>query len=88
MPRTHRVTFTRSQRTIEVGEDESVLEAALRAGLALASNCRQGMCRTCMVAVDGIIDQTNAYLISDGELARGYALICVGKPRSDLRIDA
>jgi ferredoxin len=88
MARMFKVTFTRSGRTIDVAEDEPVLEAGLRAGLDLAHNCRQGMCKTCMVLVDGIIDQRNAYLITDEELAEGLALICVGRPRSDLRVDA
>ena len=41
-----------------------------------------------MVLVDGVIDQSEAFLISDAELAQGYALICVGRPRSDLRVHA
>lgn len=88
MARRFTVTFARSGRTLEVAEDESVLEAGLKAGLNLAHNCRQGMCKTCMVLVDGIIDQRNAYLITEEELAEGLALICVGRPRSDLRVDA
>lgn len=82
------VTFLKTGTTVEVAEDERVLYAGLRAGVALASECRRGMCKTCMVRVDGIIDQSDAYLISDAELAEGYALICVGRPRSDLRVHA
>ncbi len=88
MAHRYRITFARSQRAVEAAEDQSVLEVGLAAGVPLAFNCRQGMCKTCMVHVDGIIDQTHAYLITEDELAQGYALICVGKPRSDLRIDA
>lgn len=82
------MTFVKSGVSIDVAEDERVLPAGLRAGVALASECRKGMCKTCMVRVDGIIDQSDAYLISDAELAQGYALICVGRPRSDLRVHA
>jgi ferredoxin len=88
MNRRFRVTFLRSGTTVEVGEDEGVLNAGLRAGLGLAFDCRKGRCKTCMVKVDGIIDQADAWLISNQELAAGYALICVGKPRSDLTIHA
>lgn len=88
MERTYRVTFTKSGKTVEVGENGSVLLAGLAAGLSLANDCRKGRCKTCMVKVDGIIDQTDAWLISNEELAEGYALICVGKPRSDLEVDA
>jgi ferredoxin len=88
MAKRFNVTFLKTGTTVEVAEDERVLYAGLRAGVALASECRRGMCKTCMVRVDGIIDQSDAYLISDAELAEGYALICVGRPRSDLRVHA
>ncbi len=37
-----------SDRTIEVGEGETVLEAAQRAGVRLPSDCRKGTCITCV----------------------------------------
>ena len=88
MPRSFRVTFLKSGKTVEVAEDEGILGAGLQAGLSLAFDCRKGRCKTCMVKVDGIVDQSDAWLISNEELAEGYALICVGKPRSDLRVHA
>jgi ferredoxin len=88
MARSFRVTFVKSGTTVEVAENEGVLGAGLEAGLSLAFDCRKGRCKTCMVRVDGIIDQSEAWLISNEELAEGYALICVGKPRSDLRVHA
>lgn len=45
-----------SDRTIEVDESETVLEAAQRAGVRLPSDCRKGTCTTCVgrvLAVDG-----------------------------------
>jgi ferredoxin len=88
MTRRFRVTFRESNTTVEVGEEECVLPTGLRAGIKLAFDCQKGRCKTCMVKVDGIIDQSDAWLISSNELAEGYALICVGKPRSDLTIHA
>jgi len=88
MNRRFRVTFRPSGTIVEVGEDECVLPAGLRAGIQLAYDCGKGRCKTCMVRVDGIIDQSDAWLISSSELAEGYALICVGKPRSDLTVHA
>nr|WP_254521543.1 2Fe-2S iron-sulfur cluster-binding protein [Natrinema caseinilyticum] len=35
-------------RTIEVADDETVLEAAQRAGVRLPSDCRKGTCTTCV----------------------------------------
>jgi ferredoxin len=88
MTRSFQVTFIRSGKTLAVDETEGVLNAGLNAGLTLAYDCRKGRCKTCMVKVDGIIDQSEAWLISNEELADGYALICVGKPRSNLRVHA
>jgi ferredoxin len=88
MARSFQVTFVRSGTTVVVAENEGILGAGLRAGLSLAYDCQKGRCKTCMVRVDGIIDQSEAWLISNDELAEGYALICVGKPRSDLRVHA
>ena len=88
MAPTHQVTFLKSGKTVEVAESEGVLAAGLNAGVSLAFDCRKGRCKTCMVKVDGIIDQTDAWLISNEELAEGFALICVGKPRSDLLVHA
>jgi ferredoxin len=88
MPKTYRVTFAKSGTTVDVADNEGVLGAGLRAGLALDYDCRKGRCKTCMVKVDGLIDQQEAWLISNEELAEGYALICVGKPRSDLTVEA
>ncbi|MDQ6710246.1 MAG: 2Fe-2S iron-sulfur cluster-binding protein [Candidatus Dormibacteraeota bacterium] len=88
MSRRHRVTFLPSGTSVDVGEDEGVLAAGLEAGVHLAFDCRKGRCKTCMVRVDGIIDQSDAWLISSRELAEGYALICVGRPRSDLTVHA
>jgi ferredoxin len=88
MSRTYSVTFARSGKTIAISGEEGVLGAGLSAGLQLAFDCRKGRCKTCMVKVDGLIDQTDAWLITNEELAEGYALICVGKPRSDLVVHA
>jgi len=88
MPREFDVRFSRSNRVIRVRSDERILTAALAAGLALPSDCRQGICKTCIVRVKGLVDQTHAFTITDQELAEGLALICVGRPRSNLEIDA
>jgi ferredoxin len=82
------VRFTQSEKVVRVRADESILEAGLGAGVRLQSDCRKGICKTCMVRVKGLVDQTYAFTISDDELAQGFALICVGRPRGNLEIDA
>ena len=89
MAETHRVTFKRSGITIEVAEDEYILEKAEEAGLDLPYDCRSGTCTTCMQrCLEGEIDQDLAFAISDEELEEGYRLICIGSPLSDVILDA
>ena len=45
---THRVTIIDSDHAFDVEEGESVIDAALRAGLMLPYSCRNGTCGTCM----------------------------------------
>lgn len=45
------VVAARSNRTIEVEADESLLDGLLRAGVAVASSCRSGVCGSCEVGV-------------------------------------
>ncbi len=86
---THKVTFKKSGTTIEVSEDEYILEEAEDAGLRLPYDCRSGTCTTCMQkCVEGEIDQDLAFAISEEELKRGYRLICIGSPLSDVVLDA
>jgi ferredoxin len=89
LAKTHRVTFKRSGVTVEVAEDEYILEKAEEAGLDLPYDCRSGTCTTCMQrCLEGEIDQDLAFAISDEELEEGYRLICIGSPLSDVVLDA
>ncbi len=89
MAKTHRVTFKKSGITIDVTENEYILEAAEDAGLTLPYDCRSGTCTTCMQkCLEGEMDQDLAFAISDEELEKGYRLICIGSPLSDVALDA
>jgi CDP-4-dehydro-6-deoxyglucose reductase, E3 len=67
--------------------DQTVLEAALAAGLLLPYGCRDGACGTCKAqVVSGEIDQgtVSDSALSASERAAGHALLCKARPRSDL----
>ena len=69
MARSHRVTFLKSDVTIDVAEDEYILEEAEDAGLRLPYDCRSGTCTTCMQkCLEGEVDQDLAFAISEEEL--------------------
>jgi ferredoxin len=89
MAKTHKVTFKKSGITVDVAEDEYILEAAEDAGLHLPYDCRSGTCTTCMQkCLEGEMDQDLAFALDDDELERGWRLICIGSPLSDVVLDA
>ena len=89
MAKKHKVHFKKSDLTIEVAEDEYILEEAEDAGLTLPYDCRSGTCVTCIQkCLEGEIDQDMAFAIGDEELEKGLCLICIGSPLSDVVLDA
>ena len=89
MAKKHKVTFKKRGVTIEVAEDEYILEAAEAAGMRLAYDCRSGTCTTCIQKqLEGEMDQDLAFALDDEDLERGWRLICIGSPLSDCVLDA
>lgn len=88
---THRISLRPGDHHFEAAADQTVLEAALAAGLLLPHSCRDGACGACKGKVlEGVVDQGRH---SDGALtaaerAEGYALFCCAKPLSDLTVQA
>src|SRR5205085_273653 len=70
---------------ITVREDEFILAAARAQGLDLPSLCEQGWCITCACWVlAGQVDQSASRRFYPQDRDAGFALICTGRPRSDL----
>ena len=87
--KTHKVTFKKSGITLDIAEDEYILEEAEDAGLRLPYDCRSGTCTACIQkCLEGEIDQDMAFAIGDEELEQGLRLICIGSPLSDVVLDA
>jgi ring-1,2-phenylacetyl-CoA epoxidase subunit PaaE len=58
-------------------DDETVLDAAMRAGLELPFSCRAGVCSTCRTkVVSGEVEMAQNYALEDWELEQGYVLAC------------
>jgi len=76
--------------TLIIPEDQSVLEAAQAQGLDLPNSCLAGVCTSCAAQItSGTVDQSQGMGMGGmGEAldAKGYVLLCVSYPKSDLEI--
>lgn len=78
-------------QTLEVEDDQTVLDACLRAGIWLPHACCHGLCATCKVQVtDGEVDHGEAsdFALMDFERQEGKTLACCARLQSDVTIEA
>ncbi|SFK92922.1 hybrid-cluster NAD(P)-dependent oxidoreductase [Methylorubrum salsuginis] len=86
--RTFRVEFAKTRRVLECPENETVLDAARKAGIRLPSSCAKGLCGTCKSKLTkGTVAMTHAGGIRQREIDAGMALLCCSKPTSDLVVE-
>jgi ferredoxin len=82
----HHVHIQPSGLAFDACDDETLLQAALRAGLSIPVSCRNGTCRTCRCTVlSGRAVHTIEWPgLSREELQEGWILPCVARAGSDL----
>ena len=84
------MTLHPDNRSVPVRQGETLLEAGLRAGIALPFECRNGGCGVCKCTVlNGSVDH-GAYqpsALSAAEQALGKTLMCCAVPLSDIEIE-
>jgi ring-1,2-phenylacetyl-CoA epoxidase subunit PaaE len=71
------------RREVPVAEGESILDAALRAGMDLPFACKGGMCSTCRAKlVEGEAEMEVNYSLEPWETDSGFILTCQARPSS------
>ena len=81
--------LTGASHSFSCSPDQTVLDAAEAAGVALPSSCCSGVCTTCAARIhEGSVHQPDAMGVKADLQEQGYALLCVAFPRSDLKLTA
>jgi len=80
-----RITLLPSHQTFDAAPGQTVLAAALAAGITMTSSCRNGTCRACRRRlVSGAAEHTIEWPgLSREEKADGWVLPCVLRPLGD-----
>ena len=87
----HQLTIEPLGASIDVADGQTVLDAALRAGIYIPHACGHGLCGTCKVAVArGEVDHghANPFALMDFERDEGKTLACCCTLQSDVTIEA
>ena len=85
-----KVTVQSSGHTFEVKPSQTVLEAAIEAGVNLPYGCRNGACGSCkgkVISGQVMHDDYQSSAMTDEELLAGNALFCCARPLEDLVIE-
>ncbi len=83
-PRNIRIHFKNEIHDLVVGENQSILQAALQNNIQLPYSCRVGDCSTCSaLCKGGKVDMVKNDVLTDADLAAGWILTCTGHPVSD-----
>ena len=83
----YEVEFVGTGETITVSGKETILSRCIEEGIAQEYSCRVGMCLACSAKIlEGEVVQPAARGLTDSEREE-YALTCMARPASDLRLD-
>lgn len=83
---TYSVEFVGTGDVIEVADTETILKRCLEEGIAQEYSCRVGMCLACSARIlEGEVTQPAARALTEEE-AESYALTCMARPLSNLKL--
>ncbi len=86
----HTVRLTPCDVEFQVEEDETVLNAAFRQGIALPHGCKEGQCAACKsILTEGEVEMMkySTFALTEAEREQGHVLLCRSLVLSDIEVE-
>jgi 2Fe-2S type ferredoxin len=87
----YEIEFVKEGETIEIANNENILDRGEEESWDLPYACRQGQCVSCAGQIDGdaneLIEHDNQSMLGESEMSDGYTLTCVAYPRGEFSIE-
>jgi ferredoxin len=78
-----RLTLDSEDHTVPIATGQTLLQAALAAGIDAPHSCTEGRCGTCMSWLrNGDVSMASTRALSKRNFERGYVLACQSRPSS------
>ena len=82
-----KVQFEQRTFSFSCSEDQDIISAAKMNGIDLPNSCCSGVCTSCAsMILQGSVEQDDAMGLNDDLKGKGFALLCVAYPKSDLHV--
>jgi ferredoxin len=79
----YRLTLDGENHSVPIAAGETLLQAALAAGIDAPHSCTEGRCGTCLSWLrDGEVSMASTRALSPRSIERGYVLACQSRPSS------
>jgi ring-1,2-phenylacetyl-CoA epoxidase subunit PaaE len=83
-PRNIKIAYANETYDLAVGENQSILQAALQNNIKLHYSCRNGICSACTaICKSGKVEMVKNDVLTPNDLAAGLVLTCTGHPVTD-----
>ncbi len=84
----YQVTFAQSGKTIAADGQMTLLDTAIKYGILIAHECRNGNCGECMIkCLKGKVEMTDQAEIDDFDRKNGWVYACCAYPASNVVLD-
>ena len=85
----YKVTLANRQgASYDVDARRPLLNTLREQGVDLPYGCKYGGCITCAAKlIEGEVDQRRQVALNNRQLANGYVILCVARPKSDISLE-